>query len=353
MRGILLLTLLAMLSCLPLSQARDEGFPPCSSAQLRHTLESTIPHFQDVYLAIDSSQTINALLENLDGLPTLRSDILPSLLSCEENVQSSLLMSQILGDSVGLTALRSLGLSASLNPYPEYINDQVARLNELQAENFRIVNEDADERLLQLPIDRRAPKCSSAQLTSLQDIAAAFRDLHASHADLEIGADLLAYIEQLLEWRLATLPLLPSCVEAQEFALRIIQMTADTPAMYALRTAGVDKAANPFYESVNSDAEHLTAWINQFAATAAGDEMASGELLESGEVTSKTYYITASSYVNIRSCGSTNCDIVGTADRGQAITVIDDSGGWYEIRLENGETAFIAGFLTSLDRPKP
>lgn len=353
MRGILLLSLFAMLSCLPVSQARNGGFPPCSYAQLRHTLESTIPHFQDLYLAIDSSQTINELLENLDRLPNLRSDILPSLLSCEENVQSSLLMSQILGDSVVLTALRSLGLSASLNPYPKYSNDQVARLNELQAENFRIVNEDADERLLQLPINRRAPNCSSAQLTSLYDIAVAFRDLHARHEDLEIGADLLEYIEQLLEWRLATLPLLPSCVEAQEFALRIIQMTADTPAMYALRTAGVDKAANPFYESVNSDAERLAAWINQFAATAANDGTVLGESQESAEVTSKTYYVTASSYVNIRACGSTNCDIVGTADRGEAITVIDDSGGWYEIRLENGETAFIAGFLMSENPPNP
>ncbi|MCY4019034.1 MAG: SH3 domain-containing protein [Chloroflexi bacterium] len=262
-------------------------------------------------------------------------------------------MSQILGDSVGLTALRSLGLSASLNPYPEYSNDQVARLNELQAENFRIVNEDADERLLQLPINRRTPDCSSAQLTSLHEIAAAFLDLHASHADLETGADLLAYIEQLLEWRLTTLPLLPSCVEAPELALRIIQMTADTPAMYALRTAGVDNAANPFYEGIDSDAERLAAWINQFAAAAKGDETASEATQESAQATGKIYYVTASGYANIRACRATNCDIVGTADRGQAITVIDDSGGWYEIRLENGETAFIAGFLTRLDRPKP
>ena len=353
MRGILLLTLLAMLSCLPLSQARDEGFPPCSYAQLRHMLESSIPHFQDLYLSIDSSQTIDALLENLNTFPTLRSDILSDLLSCAENVQSGLLISQILGDSVGLTALRSLGLSASLNPYPKYNNDQVARLNELQEEMFRLVNDNADERLLQLPINRPAPKCSSAQLSSLHDIAATFRDLHASHADLEIGADLLEYIEQLLAWRLATLPHLPGCVEAQEFALGIIQMTTDTPAMYALRTAGVDNEANPFYEGINSDAERLAAWINQFAATATSDETALAESQESAEVTSKTYYVIASSYANIRSCGSTTCDIVGTADRGEAITVIDDSGGWYEVTIENGETAFMAGFLTSLYRPKP
>ena len=342
-----------MLSCLPLSQAQNEGFPPCSYAQLRHTLESSIPHFQEVYLAIDSSQTIDGLLKNLDTLPTLRSDILSDLLSCEESFQSGLLMSQILGDSVGLTALRSLGLSAPLNPYPEYSNEQVARLNELQEEMIRQVNDKADERLLQLAINRRAPNCASGQLSLLHDIAAAFRDLHARHADLEIGADLLEYIEQLLAWRLATLPRLPGCVEAQELALGIIQMTTDTPVMYLLRIAGVDNEANPFYEGIDSDAQRLAAWINQFAAAAASDETALAELQESGAVNGKTYYVVASSYANIRSCGATNCDIVGTADRGEAITVIDDSGGWYEIKIENGETAFIAGFLTSLYRPKP
>ena len=320
MSRILILTVLAMLSCLRPTQARSEGFPPCSYAQLRHTLEATIPHFQDVYLSIDSSKTVDALLENLVRLPAFRSDILPGLFSCQEHVQSGLLIGQILGDSVVLTALRSLGLSASLNPYPKYSNDQVARLNALQDEMFRIVNEDADERLLQLPINRHAADCSSVQLRTMQDTSAAFRDLHASHADLETGADLLEYIEQLLEWRLATLPRLPSCLQAQEFALHMIQMTADTPAMYVLRTAGVDNEANPFYELVKSDAERLAAWINRFAATAASEETALKETQGFAEVTGKTYYVTASSYANIRSCGSTNCDIVGSANRGEAIT---------------------------------
>ncbi|MCY4537059.1 MAG: SH3 domain-containing protein [Chloroflexi bacterium] len=65
----------------------------------------------------------------------------------------------------------------------------------------------------------------------------------------------------------------------------------------------------------------------------------------------KTYYVTANPYANVRSCASTNCDIVATAENGEALTVIDDSQDWYEIRLENGETAFIAGFLMSKTKP--
>lgn len=353
MRRIMLFALLATLLSSPVSQARDEGFPPCSSAQMRHTLDVRIPDFQVLYLLINSSQTIEELLEHLETYPHFRSDILADLFLCEETVQSVLLIGQILGDSVVLTALRTLGLSASLNPYPKYNNDLVARLNDMQAEMHRIVSDEADERLLQLPIDRRAPSCSSAQSRSLHDSAASFRDLHAGHADLEIGLDLLAYIERLLEWRLASLPRLPGCAEAPELALSLIQMSADTPAMYALRTAGVENESNPFYEGIDGDAERLAALIAQFAGAAAGDERASEAEQDGANATGKTYYVTASSYANIRACGGTNCSIVDTADRGEAIRVIDDSGGWYEIATEEGETAFIAGFLTSEYPPNP
>ena len=62
------------------------------------------------------------------------------------------------------------------------------------------------------------------------------------------------------------------------------------------------------------------------------------------------YYVTADPYVNIRSCASTSCDIVATAQNGEALTVIDDTKDWYEVRLDNGETAFIAGFLVSINK---
>ena len=57
--------------------------------------------------------------------------------------------------------------------------------------------------------------------------------------------------------------------------------------------------------------------------------------------------------VNIRSCGSTDCGIIATANRGDELTVLDDSGDWYEIRLNDGSTAFVAHFLVGVNPPSP
>ena len=61
--------------------------------------------------------------------------------------------------------------------------------------------------------------------------------------------------------------------------------------------------------------------------------------------------MTANPYANIRSCASTSCGIVTTAQNGEALSVVDDSGDWYELRLDDGQTAYIAGFLMSSMRP--
>lgn len=65
----------------------------------------------------------------------------------------------------------------------------------------------------------------------------------------------------------------------------------------------------------------------------------------------KTYYVNSNSAVNVRDCASTDCAIAGTFNHGDKLDVIDDSGDWYEIELQNGSSAFIAEFLTSKTKP--
>ena len=50
-----------------------------------------------------------------------------------------------------------------------------------------------------------------------------------------------------------------------------------------------------------------------------------------------------------QACPTRTCDILTVYERGQEMRVIDDSGEWYEVRLNNGETGFIASFLASMD----
>ena len=68
-------------------------------------------------------------------------------------------------------------------------------------------------------------------------------------------------------------------------------------------------------------------------------------------VETQTYYVVSNSAVNLRTCGSTTCSVAATANRGDALRVVDDSGEWYEVLLDNGETAYIAAFLVSINQP--
>ena len=74
---------------------------------------------------------------------------------------------------------------------------------------------------------------------------------------------------------------------------------------------------------------------------------------ENEEPTTQSYYVKASGYVNIRACPATTCAIATISQPGQTLTVSDDSGDWYEIALENGETAFVVVYPVSATPPNP
>jgi hypothetical protein len=51
--------------------------------------------------------------------------------------------------------------------------------------------------------------------------------------------------------------------------------------------------------------------------------------------------------INLRACAGTQCDIVGNTTNGQRLVVLAEEGDWYEVRLEDGTTAFIAARFTT------
>ncbi len=67
--------------------------------------------------------------------------------------------------------------------------------------------------------------------------------------------------------------------------------------------------------------------------------------------TTTTWYVIATNGVNIRSCSSTSCQVVRTADPGDPVRVIRTVDDWHEIRLPDGSTGYIAAWLTSRSRP--
>ena len=64
-----------------------------------------------------------------------------------------------------------------------------------------------------------------------------------------------------------------------------------------------------------------------------------------------SYFVIADGSVNIRACPATSCEVLGSVAPGESIQVAGDLGEWLELRLDDGRTGFMAGWLASKDAP--
>ena len=126
----------------------------------------------------------------------------------------------------------------------------------------------------------------------------------------------------------------------------MLKTAGDLASIFALSYAGVATEDIPYLEPFEKNSDLIMTRNDEWVDALALDET------EFETETTETYYVTANPYANIRSCASTNCAIVATARNGEALAVVDDSADWFEIRLADGQTAFIAGFLMSKTSPR-
>lgn len=58
------------------------------------------------------------------------------------------------------------------------------------------------------------------------------------------------------------------------------------------------------------------------------------------------------SYVNLRDGPGMNYKVIGTAKKGTSITILEEKGNWFRVRLENGKEAWMSKAATS-EAPQP
>ncbi|MCY4070549.1 MAG: SH3 domain-containing protein [Chloroflexi bacterium] len=293
-------------------------------------------------LAHDSVISRASELESIDDLLAFADEeinqrIWSMVPHCAEAVEVSWFVSQVSGDFAVGQALQVVGISPDANLYQGQAERGSTRFDEIYAYVHR---EGWSEPLG--TDDGNLEACTVSELVSLDDIAWDFEDLLVGPAlKIQTSGDLIEYGEAHVNWREGIWASLPPCRESVQLGVLMGAIASDFAIAFALSLSGIDTNDNPYMLRA------LGTWLTFLDRTIMKD------FAEDTGNAAKTYYVTANPYANIRSCASTNCAIVATAEDGEALTVIDDSKDWYEIRLENGETAFIAGFLMSENPPNP
>ena len=254
---------------------------------------------------------------------------------CAELFEFNWLARQLLADKAAWSASKILGYDASNNPFAGQLRDTgVAMLSWI--DNAEAILEGDDRTVPQALEAQQAPACRSGEvLQVIGYLSPEFREFVSAGRAME---DVYALFDNALALREQLWHELPRCREALEIGLVMHQIASDWIAMLTFDIAGADSGDYvPYLDQVLRGVERF-------------EELSEG-LSQGSPRAAKTYYVTASPYANIRSCAATSCGIVTTAQNGEALSVVDDSGDWYELRLDDERTGYIAGFLMSETRP--
>ena len=149
-------------------------------------------------------------------------------------------------------------------------------------------------------------------------------------------------------WWNEVAPGLPRCAQAVEATLTMGRALDEAFFGLALWGAGYPEAAARHAAQVallRARLEALAGLVEPVTATPSGAPGATPR--------AETWYVNATSRVNVRECPSTDCRVITALNPGQAIQVIATAEDWHRIGLPEGETGYIAVWLTSRTRPLP
>ena len=329
MKSVLMSLLLLLLA--PAALASDGKFAPCSTADLER-LQRLESGYDALLLQGTRTRSATLLRYLVERQYEWRLGLNDDLPRCAEAFEIGWLMSQVSGDAVAVAALELARKDSAwmLEPMESGRSRAEALLEDL--------TNGADGGPVTLQSLDNAAACSDEQLAILAPgVLVGFQDTDAMALAVTTPEEFVDYALAYLDWRANIWQQLPHCNEAIEFGLMMNQILGDFVAQFLHRFIGVAEEDNPVKPQIESE-------LNRFA----GKMEAVVTALDRNR-TVLAYFVVGDRGANIRACPTTACDILTVYERGQEMRVIDDTGEWYEIRLDNGETGFIADFLASMD----
>ena len=318
---------------IPIMRMYDSRLPTCSVFQ---------GSLLSIRLALPQKAVITraSQLDSIDDLLAFGEDDVDQQVwsmtpHCAESVETSWFVRQVAGDFASALAMELAGVPADANPYLQAAERGAERFAEIRA---FVKNKGWSDPLAKE--DASLEECSAPELAAMNVVAWDFSEsLIGPALKIETSQQLIEYGEAHVDWRDDLWGRLPACLESVKLGVLMGEMATEFTPAFALRLSGIETDDNPYMLKALA---HFAAFVDETIMKVIADE---------AESAPKTYYVTANPYANLRSCAATSCEIVGAAQHGEALTVIDDSGEWYEVQLESGESAFIAGFLASRNPP--
>ena len=111
----------------------------------------------------------------------------------------------------------------------------------------------------------------------------------------------------------------------------------------------VDEQVATYIAGLNQRISDMTAQEAQLEQTLAQVQGQQGTAPAKAAVSKQLYIKTGNSHVNLRKGPGTSYAVIGTATRGdpdsEPMTVLSQSGDWYQVRLPDARTAWVADWL--------
>ena len=321
----------------------ESQLPACSAEQLVEAHDIIDSEVMELLAAARYVQNKDELVDFANSHMALRDGFLSSAPICAEVFEGAWLTRQALGDTLAKVASELLGYYGQRNPFESQATSKTLQVNKWRRET-KAALADADVSDQAAPDGSEAPACRDGEIAYM--IAYLFNDyagFTSAAYSRETADDLFALFEHSFDFREKLWRHLPRCRQALKIGLLMREVAGDWVSMLSMDYNEIDPEAIPYLARLRDNLDAYNDLRLELMTASESDATA--------VVEKRFYYVTANPYVNIRACASTSCDIVATARYGERFAVIDDSSDWYEVRLDDGGTAFIAGFLMSKTKP--
>ncbi len=314
----------------------SSGLPACSPDELGQAYDSLKSHYTSLLTTAGQISAISDLQQYSEAYLQFRAEQLAELPLCAEAFSVGWEARQLLGGLAIWAALDLINPASEQNPRLEDDSARVVDLIDGLASRLAGTN----------GLSTRAPEasllaCSRLEILFLSNyLLPKFDEFSQAALSLQTPAGLSELVESSYELRQLLWLELPRCAEALELGLVMRRIAADLVAMIGLEAAGIPAVDVPYLHGVAADMSWLAARLSELT----GD-------LGSTDGAGARYFVIAESGANIRSCASTDCQIIATALAGDTVYAADDSGAWYRLNLPDNQTGYIAEFLLSKTPP--